>query len=140
LNIETAAMNMNRRQFLLLTAGVAAAGCQSSWSGVSAILGKTVNIGPAENYAANGVYSRYRDAGFFVVRQGDKLFAISSYCTHRKCKLSAEADCSFYCPCHGSTFAPGGQVTKGPARVDLPVFSIASNAQGELMVQTMAAK
>jgi cytochrome b6-f complex iron-sulfur subunit len=132
------AMTINRRQFLLLTAGLTA-GCQSTGSGNSA-QGKTVNVGAASRYAADGVYSRYRDAGIFVIRQGDKLFAISSYCTHRKCKLSAEADRSFYCPCHGSTFDPQGHVTKGPARLDLPVFSIASNDQGDLLVQMAASK
>jgi Rieske Fe-S protein len=131
-------MTINRRQFLLLTAGLAA-GCQSTGGGNSGQT-KTVNLGVANRYAADGVYSRYRDVGFFVIRQGDKLFAISSYCTHRKCKLSAEADRSFYCPCHGSTFDSNGHVTKGPARLDLPVFSIASNAQGELVVQMTASK
>jgi len=71
---------------------------------------KTINAGPAAKYAADGVYSRHRDMGFFIVRKGEKLFAISSYCTHRKCKLAAESDRSFYCPCHGSTFDPDGHV------------------------------
>jgi Rieske Fe-S protein len=127
-------MNMTRRQFLFLTAGTFATGCQSV-SGDSASKGKIINAGPACNYAADGVYSRFRSLGFFIVRQGDKLFAVSSYCTHRKCKLDAEADRTFYCPCHGSTFDPRGHVTKGPARLDLPVFSISSNEQGQLLVQ-----
>jgi Rieske Fe-S protein len=132
-------MKITRRQFLLLTAGLAA-GCQSTDSGNSPVTGRTINVGQASRYAANGVYARYRDAGFFIVRQGDKLFALSSFCTHRKCKLSAEADRSFYCPCHGSTFDANGHVTKGPARIDLPVFSIAANDQGELLVQAIRAK
>lgn len=132
-------MTINRRQFLLLTAGLTVAGCQSAGSGGSG-QGKAVNVGPANRYAADAVYSRYRDAGFFIVRRGDKLFAVSSYCTHRKCKLSAKADRSFYCPCHGSTFDPGGHVTKGPARMDLPIFSITPDERGELVVQTIAQK
>lgn len=131
-------MNMNRRHFLLfLTTSVAATGCESVGGNKPAnTQPKTVDIGSPDNYAKDGVYRRYRDAGFFIVRQGDKLFAVSSYCTHRKCKLSAEADRSFYCPCHGSTFDPSGHVTKGPARADLPVFSIVSNDRGDLLVQT----
>jgi Rieske Fe-S protein len=139
LSIEAVGMMINRRQFLLLAAGLATAGCQSTGNGNSAQT-KTVNVGATSRYAADGVYPRYRDAGFFIVRQDDKLFAISSYCTHRKCKLSAQADRSFYCPCHGSTFDPNGHVTKGPARTDLPIFSIASNEQGELVVQIIAQK
>ena len=131
-------MEMNRRHFLLLTAGLAAtAGCQSTESGSHATaLPKIINVGPAGNYSRDGIYSRYRNRGFFIVRQGDKLFALSSICTHRKCKITAEKDRTFYCPCHGSTFDAGGHVTKGPARRDLPVFSIVSNERGELLVQT----
>jgi Rieske Fe-S protein len=115
---------------------MAATGCESTMANQPAAgVPKTVNIGVAKNYVADGVYTRYRNAGFFVVRQGEKLFAVSSYCTHRKCKLSAEADRSFYCPCHGSTFNPKGQVTKGPARLDLPIYSVTPNEHGELLVQ-----
>jgi Rieske Fe-S protein len=126
---------INRRQFLVLTAGIATAGCESVESpALSTAQPKTVNVGAASNYAADGVYTKYRASGFFIVRQGDKLFALSSNCTHRKCKLSAERDHSFYCPCHGSTFDPNGHVTEGPARVDLPVFPITPNEQGQLLV------
>jgi len=129
-------MEMNRRHFLFLTAGLAAGGCQSGESGhPSAARPKIINAGPAGNYTADGIYSRYRNQGFFIVRQGEKLFALSSYCTHRKCKLTAEADHTFYCPCHGSTFALNGHVTKGPARTDLPTFQMTPNEQGQLLVQ-----
>jgi len=138
-SIELVGMMINRRQFLLLTAGLAADGCQSTVNTGSSE-GKVVNAGPAGRYSADGVYTRYRDAGFFIVRQGDKLFALSSYCTHRKCKLSAQRDRSFYCPCHGSTFDPNGHVTKGPARTDLPTLSIVWNEQGDLLIQTIAQK
>ncbi len=58
----------------------------------------------------------YRDFGFFVIRRGDQLLALSAICTHRKCKLYAEPDSSFYCKCHGSTFDPCRPVCcKGPA-------------------------
>ena len=128
-------MNLNRRQFLLLTTGVAALSCPSVEADThSAVPGKIINAGPMSDYAKDGVYSRFKDAGFFIVRKGDNLFAVSSYCTHRKCKLTAEADRTFYCSCHGSTFDPKGHVTKGPARVDLPVFSTSSNERGQLLV------
>lgn len=133
-------MYMNRRHFLLfLTTSMAATGCESMEGGNSSALPKAVNIGSSGNYVKDGVYRRYRDVGFYIVRQGDKLFAISSYCTHRKCKLSAEKDRTFYCPCHGSTFDPDGHVTKGPARKDLPLYSIAANESGELVVQLQPA-
>ena len=127
-------MFINRRQFLLLTAGLAA-GCKSASDGGRATnAGHTVNAGPVGNYVADGVYSNFRDEGFFVIRQGGKLFALSAICTHRKCKLAAEPDRSFYCKCHGSTFDPTGHVTQGPARRDLPVFPATTNEHGQLLV------
>ena len=81
---------------------------------------RVVNAGPVGDYASDGVYSRFRDQGLFVIRNGADLFALSAICTHRQCKLIAEQDHSFFCKCHGSTFAPSGRVTSGPASRNLP--------------------
>jgi Rieske Fe-S protein len=126
-------MKINRRQFLILTAGVAA-GCKTGDNPV-ANEERSVNAGLVSHYAADGVYDRFRDQGFFVIRKGDKLFALSAFCTHRKCKLTAEPDRSFYCKCHGSTFDPGGHVSEGPATRDLPVLPSFTNEQGQLLVK-----
>src|SRR5271170_4758143 len=109
-------MKISRRKFLLLTAGVVVAGCKTADNSGNPAAGaeKTINAGLANNYAADGVYSNFRDEGFFVIRKGGKLFALSAICTHRDCKLTAEPDKSFYCKCHGSTFDPSGKVTEGP--------------------------
>ena len=131
-------MKLNRRQFLLLTAGLAA-GCKTgNDDGHAAGAERIVNAGAASQFAADGVYGNYRDQGFFVIRQGGKLFALSAICTHRQCKLNAEPDRSFYCKCHGSTFDPNGHVTAGPARRDLPRLPAFPNAQGELLVKVAA--
>ncbi|HEY5346466.1 MAG TPA: Rieske (2Fe-2S) protein [Verrucomicrobiae bacterium] len=128
-------MKLNRRQFLLLTAGLAA-GCQTAKDvGGSA---RTVNAGSIGNYANDGVYNNFRDEGFFLIRRAGKLFALSAICTHRKCKLIAEPDRSFYCKCHGSTFDPNGHVTEGPARLDLPVLPSFTNEHGQLIVTVTA--
>jgi len=129
-------MNMNRRQFLMLTAAAMTAGCRTgNGDGVMAAQPeRVVDAGPVGNYAANGVYAGFRDQGFFVIRNGDKLFALSAICTHRRCKLTAEPDRSFHCKCHGSTFNPGGKVTLGPAKRDLPVLPMSVNANGRLLV------
>lgn len=135
MNIET--MSINRRQFLLLTAGLAA-GCKNMGDGggvTPATPGRMVNAGPASDYATDGVYSHFSDQGFFVIRHGEKLFALSSFCTHRKCELNTEPDHSFYCTCHGSTFDPAGHVTLGPARRDLPVLNTVTDESGQMLVQ-----
>lgn len=128
-------MTITRREFLILTATFAA-GCSSMQDvGVlSTNKERVVNAGPVSNYAADGVYAAFRSQGFFIVRRGEKLFALASICTHKRCKLDVERNRSFYCPCHGSTFDPNGHVIEGPARRDLPVFATSANENGQLLV------
>ena len=128
-------MSLNRREFVVLTCALAA-GCASDGGGDGGppLVAGPVDAGPAAAYAGDGVYDRFQHQGFFVVRQSEKLFALSSICTHRRCALRAEADRSFYCKCHGSTFSPSGHVTEGPATRDLPVLPSAVDGQGHLIV------
>jgi Rieske Fe-S protein len=126
-------MNFNRRQFLILTGATAAC---AAMDGMALADGgeQIVDAGLAGNFAADGVYSNFRELGFFVIRKGENLFALSAICTHRKVQVTAEHDCSFYCKRHGSTFDPGGHVTHGPAKRDLPVLVTAVNEAGHLLV------
>jgi len=127
-------MMLSRREFLILT-GTFVAGCAVGSTNSVAGAGKTFNVGPIDDYTKDGVYSKFRDRGFFVVRDGQNLFALSAICTHKNCKLIAETDHTFYCKCHGSTFDPNGKVTRGPAKLDLPKFSTETNEQGQLLVK-----
>lgn len=126
-------MKLSRRDFFLLGAAFAA-GCVAP--GGSEGSAKIINAGASTLYLKDGVYTRYHDLGFFIVRRGISLFAVSSVCTHRRCKLDAESDHTFSCPCHGSTFDADGHVTSGPARRDLPRFSLSTNDKGELLVES----
>ena len=122
---------MNRRQFLIL-----ATACAAITNPKSACAHNTerfIDAGPFGKYASDGLYEGFRDLGFFVIRKGDKLTALSSFCTHRKCTLKAERDHTFYCKCHGSTFDPQGKVTEGPATRNLPELST-TNVKGRLFV------
>ena len=125
---------MNRRAFLAL-AGAFAAGCAapSGNPALSTSQTRTFNAGPSAQYIADGVYSRFRDLGFFIVRQGPNLFALSSTCTYRKCTLASVHD-KLVCPCHDSTFSPNGNVLTGPAHRDLPTFPTALDDKGSLLV------
>jgi len=125
-------MNLSRRDFVLMAAGaVLATGEQAAWADDGQ---EVIDAGPVSDYAHDGVFDAFRDQGFFVIRKGGKLTALSSYCTHRRTKIKAEPDCSFYCPRHGSTFTPSGHPTKGPATRDLPGLQTAVNAAGHLLV------
>src|SRR5271165_6499505 len=105
---------MNRRQFLILAAAYAAVTTQKSGYARTPAE-QLIDAGPLSNYASDGLYEGFRDLGFFVIRKGNKLVALSSNCTHRKCRLKAEHNQTFYCKCHGSTFDAAGKVTEGPA-------------------------
>jgi Rieske Fe-S protein len=123
---------MNRRKFLILAATCAAITNPNNAKARTAE--QLIDAGPLSKYASDGVYDGFRDLGFFVIRKGENLTALSSYCTHEKCKLKAEHDHSFYCRCHGSTFDPGGKVTQGPATRNLPSLTT-SNDKGHLVVK-----
>ncbi|MDX1980017.1 MAG: Rieske 2Fe-2S domain-containing protein [Bryobacteraceae bacterium] len=70
-----------------------------------------------------------------VVREGDKLAAISTTCTHLGCIVSV-ADTGFSCPCHGSRYDQDGNVTGGPAPKALPWYQVKLAPNGELEVDT----
>jgi len=129
---DHAPTGLNRRQFLMLAVvGVAAPRAVEG----NPTADRLVDAGPVRNYAVEGLYSGFRDQGFFLVRKGAELLALSASCTHRKCKLTAKPDRSFYCKCHGSMFDPGGKVTEGPAKHDLPILPTMVNDQGHLLVK-----
>jgi len=128
---------MNRRQFLRLIVGAVIVSRHTLCAGGSptGTMGeRVVNAGPVSNYATDGQFEGFIDQGFFVIRKGQTLLALSAECTHRQCKLKAGSERSFYCPCHGSRFDSSGKVTEGPARRDLPIFPSMVNENGQLLV------
>lgn len=131
-------MKINRREFVILT-GACAAGCAGSGNeNMPVVLHEaSIDAGSATDYTVDGVYDRFRDRGFFVVRQGEQLYALSSMCTHRACKVSARPDHSFHCKCHGSTFDPKGGVMEGPAIQALPLLPTEIGTDGRLRIKAL---
>jgi cytochrome b6-f complex iron-sulfur subunit len=75
--------------------------------------------------------------GVEIVREKDGLHAISLVCTHLGCLLKPvlnNSEVGYTCPCHGSTFAPRGEVLGGPAPKDLPWYEIYMDNTGTLVV------
>jgi Rieske Fe-S protein len=131
-------MKVSRRSFLILT-GSFVAGCSSTETRGPLATGppRLVNAGPLSAYPREGVYDAFGNQGFFIIRRGDRVLALSSTCTHKRCRLKAQPDRTFYCPCHGSSFDPEGHVLRGPAVRDLPVFETSTEA-GQLQVRVPA--
>ncbi|MBV8814582.1 MAG: Rieske (2Fe-2S) protein [Verrucomicrobia bacterium] len=126
---------IGRRRFLaLLTAGLALVeDSEGSSSG-----DHLIDAGPSSLYTSDGIYDKFRDHGFFLVRKNGKLVALSAYCTHRICKLTPQIDHTFACKCHGSKFSEEGKVTEGPAKRDLPVLPISATKNGHLIINVSA--
>ena len=69
-----------------------------------------------------------------AARRGDKVYVMSTRCTHFGCEVGEQADGSFLCPCHGSTYNQAGAVTKGPAKKSLSWCEVKITEAGELQV------
>jgi len=83
-------------------------------------------MGPLDDYRADGVTTRWVSRhGVWLVHNGGRLFALEARCTHLGCKPQWIAGRGvFRCPCHGSRFAPDGQVLRGPATEALRRYAI----------------
>lgn len=68
-----------------------------------------------------------------IVRDGDKIAAISTTCTHLGCIVSV-SETGFACPCHGSRYDQDGNVTGGPAPRALPWYQVSLAPNGEVEV------
>ena len=161
-------MALSRRQLLVLSAATAAAaGCEgephesqqdpqaarpAAGAGAAraeppatrpvpadAVPDTAVDAGPLAEYGEDRVYDQFRQEGFFLVRRDRKLFALSSVCTHKGCKVRAQTDGSYLCKCHGSRFDRDGKVTKPPAKRDLPRLQVAVDGRDHVLVNVEAA-
>jgi cytochrome b6-f complex iron-sulfur subunit len=72
-----------------------------------------------------------------IVREGERMCAISTTCTHLGC-IVAPSETGFACPCHGSRFDQDGYVTGGPAPKPLPWYQLSLAPNGELEVDKSA--
>jgi cytochrome b6-f complex iron-sulfur subunit len=132
---------IQRRQMLGWLSGVGLAG-----SAILSAFSNFVFIKPRATYGAPQRFSIGKPDDFpagsrlaldnrriCVVREGNKLAAISTTCTHLGCIVGL-SDTGFACPCHGSRFDTDGTVTGGPAPRPLPWFKVTLAPNGELEV------
>ncbi|HSR25207.1 MAG TPA: Rieske 2Fe-2S domain-containing protein, partial [Candidatus Eisenbacteria bacterium] len=74
--------------------------------------------------------------GAFLVRRGDQVFAMSSYCTHLPCELVWQADRKLLnCPCHNLAFDVDGQsMREGYPLPALPFVKVRVRNDGRVEV------
>jgi Rieske Fe-S protein len=94
-----------------------------------------IDAGPLDSFEQDKVYDQYREQGFFIIRRADEVFALSSICTHKGCKVRAQADQSYLCKCHQSRFDATGKVLNGPATADLPRLKVKLSADRHVLVR-----
>ena len=132
---------LGRRRFLAWLSGVGIAG--------SAVLGSLATfffIRPRTTYGQPNRFKIGRPEEFppgsriaidpkrvCIVREGNKVAAISTTCTHLGCIVAPSAT-GFQCPCHGSRFDVDGNVPGGPAPKALAWYAVSLTPSGELEV------
>lgn len=121
---------MNRREFVVLSVlGVCAAEDVLAEEPSAAF-----DAGPVGDFASDGIFDKFaKPQKFILIRAGSKLTCISAICTHKNCVLKPK-DGNLRCPCHGSIFTPAGEVTKGPAKSNLPRYKVTVDAQSHVIV------
>jgi Rieske Fe-S protein len=126
---------LNRREFVIALCATAA-GCAANnnggnttaWSGPT-----TFDLGPPGQLTSPIDTRWLQSGGFFLVRDNNRLYALSATCTHKACPLTTKGP-DLLCPCHGSRFTKEGQVQTGPATTPLPRFNISINQEGHVIV------
>ncbi|MCH7725287.1 MAG: Rieske 2Fe-2S domain-containing protein [Planctomycetes bacterium] len=88
------------------------------------------------DYLPGAVSDRwYKDHRVWIVRDGDKLYAMLAACTHLGCLTGfTRGERLFKCPCHGSNFSLQGDPLVGPAPVPMHRLSISLGEDGQLVI------
>jgi len=90
------------------------------------------NIGKPDEFPS-GTRIAMEEHRICIIRDGDKMCAISTTCTHLGC-IVAPSETGFACPCHGSRFDQDGNVTGGPAPKPLPWYKVTLAPNGEIEI------
>jgi cytochrome b6-f complex iron-sulfur subunit len=92
-----------------------------------------VKLGPRQRFKDTNVIW-FPEHRLWVYSEGGELYAISAVCTHLGCTVAAPEGGGFYCPCHGSRFAPSGAVIAGPAPRPLNHLALSLAPDGQVVV------
>jgi Rieske Fe-S protein len=100
----------------------------------------TPTVKPEE--LANGTFRLYRRNGFVLSRVDDKIYAISTKCTHQACDVQPGADSAtkglLVCKCHGGRYDGVGKVVQTPPKTPLAHHQARIGKDGVIEVHATA--
>lgn len=140
-NYDREKQELTRRNFFSLAAwtigGIAVLGFlgvngKFFWPNVAYGPPSKFSIGKPDNFP-DGAKQNIADQKTSIVRHGNNIGAISMVCQHLGCTVAASST-GYDCPCHGSKYDDLGNVTHGPALVQLFWFDISLTPSGDLQV------
>lgn len=88
-------------------------------------------LGPPSRFPEGVTF--LREERLFVLREDDRLRALSAACTHLGCTVD-RAEEGYRCPCHGSEFDASGKNVSGPAPRPLPWLALKLGGDGSVIV------
>lgn len=118
-----------RRAFLGAIGGVAVLAALGRFLLPRRPLSRSILSVPRAELPAHGALV-YREARVVLMRDGDRVSALSLVCTHLGCTVTVTPT-ELVCPCHGSRFDRHGTVLAGPAPRSLPTLRVVE--RGELL-------
>lgn len=100
---------------------------------------QSFRAGFPDEYEIGKVSERFKGKhGVWIVRDAEKIYALSTVCTHLGCTPNwLENDSKFKCPCHGSGFYKTGINFEGPAPRPLERFKVALDDNGQIVIDKM---
>jgi cytochrome b6-f complex iron-sulfur subunit len=140
-NYDREKQELTRRNFLSLAGwSIVAIGTLGFLGQVGRFFWPNVAYGPPSKFDIgkptnfpDGAKQNIADQKTTIIRHGNKIGAISMVCQHLGCTVAA-SNTGYDCPCHGSKYDDMGNVTHGPALVQLFWFDISLTPSGDLQV------
>ena len=97
---------------------------------------QSFSAGHIDDFTVGEVSERFKKQyGVWMVRDSEKIYALSTVCTHLGCTPNWLAnENKFKCPCHGSGYYKTGVNFEGPAPRPLERFKISLSPEGEIII------
>ena len=100
--------------------------------GANACTTTATDVGAASTYLVNKPIIH---GSFFVVRDANGLYAVSSRCTHEGATMRVSGN-DYFCPRHGALFTYDGTIVSGPVSTGLVHYAVCILPNGNIGVET----